>query len=172
MEEQTMEIKTEPDEIFIPIEAGQDIAADVDCDEDACDPLQVSPQEESKAAETKEANETTVEEAEGGESMVSVKGTTAEEKPVETSSCEDLLRTAQRGLAPKRGPPLGHVPRRLRQDAPDAIDQICLSFGSYVANKLKTYRPQARNAVQHAISEILFKADQGLFDPNWDQYDQ
>ncbi|XP_076288702.1 uncharacterized protein LOC143213080 isoform X2 [Lasioglossum baleicum] len=40
----------------------------------------------------------------------------------------------------------------------------CRCFGTYIANKTKSYSACTRSAVQHAISEILFKADRGHYD--------
>lgn len=39
----------------------------------------------------------------------------------------------------------------------------CQCFGSYVANKTRSYTAYTRSAVHHAISEILFKADMGYY---------
>ncbi|XP_076766448.1 uncharacterized protein LOC143433171 [Xylocopa sonorina] len=39
----------------------------------------------------------------------------------------------------------------------------CYSYGMFVANKLKRYSCHSRSVVQHAISEILYKADLGYY---------
>ncbi|XP_066991392.2 uncharacterized protein [Anabrus simplex] len=40
----------------------------------------------------------------------------------------------------------------------------CESFGLYVTNKLKNYSSHTRNYVQHLISNILFSADRGEYE--------
>ncbi|CAK9795614.1 hypothetical protein ANTQUA_LOCUS426 [Anthophora quadrimaculata] len=39
----------------------------------------------------------------------------------------------------------------------------CYSYGMFIANKLKFYSAHTRSAVQHAMSNILFKADMGHY---------
>lgn len=40
-------------------------------------------------------------------------------------------------------------------------EEECQVFGSFIATKLKNYSNYTRSSVQHAISNILFNADQG-----------
>ncbi|CAK9820685.1 hypothetical protein ANTPLA_LOCUS10770 [Anthophora plagiata] len=39
----------------------------------------------------------------------------------------------------------------------------CYSYGMFIANKLKYYSAHTRSAVQHAMSNVLFKADMGYY---------
>jgi hypothetical protein len=43
------------------------------------------------------------------------------------------------------------------------------AFGIFVGKKLRTYSPFTRSGVQHAISNILFNADRGCYEPQ-EQY--
>ncbi|XP_061716947.1 uncharacterized protein LOC133524816 [Cydia pomonella] len=43
----------------------------------------------------------------------------------------------------------------------------CDSYGAFIANKLRSYSNQTRNYVQHHISNILFNADRGQYEPNY-----
>lgn len=40
------------------------------------------------------------------------------------------------------------------------------SYGTYIGNKLRLYSAKTRSAVIHAIGDIIFRADQGMFEPN------
>lgn len=42
----------------------------------------------------------------------------------------------------------------------------CVTYGKYVGQKLKRYSTQTKCAVQHAISEVIFKADKGMYEFN------
>lgn len=42
----------------------------------------------------------------------------------------------------------------------------CRSYGNYIGNKLRQYSAKTRSAVQHAISDVIFKADEGMYDSN------
>lgn len=42
----------------------------------------------------------------------------------------------------------------------------CVTYGKYIGQKLKRYTTRTKCAVQHAISEVIFKADQGLYEYN------
>jgi len=52
----------------------------------------------------------------------------------------------------------------ITSSTPNPVISECLSFANFIACKLRSYSPRTRNAVQHAISDILFKADQGHYD--------
>ncbi|KAF2881585.1 hypothetical protein ILUMI_24590 [Ignelater luminosus] len=49
----------------------------------------------------------------------------------------------------------------ISKEALNAINDECQNFGNYVADKLRNYSTRTRCAVQHAISNIIFKADLG-----------
>jgi len=38
------------------------------------------------------------------------------------------------------------------------------SYGIYLGNKLRQYTARTRSAVQHAFGDIIFRADQGMFE--------
>lgn len=42
----------------------------------------------------------------------------------------------------------------------------CVTYGKYIGQKLKSYTTRTKCAVQHAISEVIFKADQGMYEYN------
>lgn len=50
--------------------------------------------------------------------------------------------------------------------ADESENDECKSYGFFVGNKIKNYNSKTRNAVQHAISNILFNADSGFYDQN------
>lgn len=51
-----------------------------------------------------------------------------------------------------------------------AVD-LTTTFASYVAAKMKTYSTQTRNSVEHAIFDILIKADKGFYEGSYRQQD-
>lgn len=46
---------------------------------------------------------------------------------------------------------------------------LATTFACYVSAKMKTYAPQTRNSVEHAIFEILMKADKGYYESSYFQ---
>lgn len=46
-------------------------------------------------------------------------------------------------------------------------DDESRSYGNYIGNKLRQYSAKTRSAVQRAISDIIFRADQGMFKENF-----
>ncbi|XP_076656391.1 uncharacterized protein LOC143361035 [Halictus rubicundus] len=94
--------------------------------------------------------------------------------PEENTETPAIKRTAKRpkivnvNIIHKRTPEIhnsattpGNTPLDLCQTP--AQDE-CQSFGTFVANKLRKYSSCARNAVEHAISDILYNADIGCYD--------
>jgi hypothetical protein len=47
--------------------------------------------------------------------------------------------------------------------AASAHDDECRNFGTFIANKLRSYLPRTRDKVQHEISHYIFAANLGLF---------
>lgn len=43
-------------------------------------------------------------------------------------------------------------------------DDECRSYGNFIGNKLRQYSSKTRSAVQHAISDVIFKADEGMYE--------
>ena len=52
----------------------------------------------------------------------------------------------------------------LSAEATASADDECRSFGSLISKKLRNYLLHTRNKVLHERSNIIFAADQGLFD--------
>lgn len=58
----------------------------------------------------------------------------------------------------------------LRQTLSERDEEI-KSFATFIGNKMKRYSDETKNAVQQAICEIIFKADQQVFEcNNYDKY--
>ncbi|KAG6444990.1 uncharacterized protein LOC115440144 [Manduca sexta] len=58
----------------------------------------------------------------------------------------------------------------LRQTLSDRDEEI-KSFATFIGNKMKRYSDETKNAVQQAICEIIFKADQQVFESsNYEKY--
>ncbi|XP_075976151.1 uncharacterized protein LOC142976598 [Anticarsia gemmatalis] len=76
--------------------------------------------------------------------------------------------TKKRMTAPKREipstPPL--EPRPGPSQTLSEIDEEIKSFTSFIGNKMKRYTDTTKNAVQQAICDIIFKADQNYFENN------
>lgn len=45
-------------------------------------------------------------------------------------------------------------------------DEEIKSFASFIGNKMKKYSDATKNAVQQAICEVIFKADQNCYEPH------
>ncbi|XP_063548097.1 uncharacterized protein LOC134755473 [Cydia strobilella] len=61
---------------------------------------------------------------------------------------------------PTTVPPLLPIPNRQRDDTLEEIK----SFTNFIAYKMKKYSESTKNSVQQAICDIIFKADQNVYD--------
>lgn len=69
-----------------------------------------------------------------------------------------------------REEPVLQVPRIRQMPGPSQTlaerDEEIRSFTSFIGNKMKKYNDATKNAVQQAICEIIFKADQNSYETN------
>ena len=77
------------------------------------------------------------------------------DKVVDTSQGDDVMPVS----------PQSHPTPGPSQTAAERDEEI-KSFTSFIGNKMKKYTDATKNAVQQAICEVIFKADQNYYEPH------